>query len=1203
MAFLVLADNFSAQAPPAVNGSAVAFDSDRKQLVAFGGVSQIVRGPVNLRSNTWKREGNVWVDMPLTFRPQARSGHSMAYDLSSRRHIMFGGHDGSSYLADTWAFDGTAWTLLPSNGPAGRRGHRLVYDVERGRIVMFGGSSAAGLLDDTWELNGNSWTLLNLSPSPAPRAGHSMAYDTWRKRVVLFGGSIGSSLSSDIWELSSSGWVNTFPNQPYRTGPGPTWRSGAGMVFDEDRGRCVIFGGLRQGGGEWSYFQADVWEWDGASWTNATIGQGQYGGGDWSNSCAYDALERDIVVVGSQDRDGWYDYFSRDGVWRMRDRIWRKEPLTFRSPVTGNVFGLTEALTFAEAMRRAVVEGAELAEVANAAESQWAGSSFLAGTGLAWIGLTDQAQEGEWRWINGSSNLLRRWASGEPNGGSGENHVVITSAGFWADVSSAGSRPALLRYPGAPTWMAEHRFITSGLPTGGLSGHTATELNNQTILVFGGRTSQALSGNTYAFDGISLTQLWPNLQPTARELHSMVNLGSLQQALLFGGKNPVGMVLGDTWTWGNNQWSYMSTWNAPPARYGHRLVFDQANGRGLLFGGEDANGNVLGDFWGWNGSSWTQLALPRLPPPRSHFGLDWDLHRSKLFLYGGKSGSSELDDFWVWDGSGWDEVSAALQPQSRHAATMAWDPVSARMILFGGKAGVVQGDTWHLTAVSGSPYGESIWSNVQPSVAPIPRSGAAAAFDLLRGRFIIFGGDSGQMKLGDTWLYDGTSWSQAAVSAAPVPVDGAVMVFDSARGRCVLFGGSDASGVLHNETWEWDGSNWQQALPASQPSARTLHAMAYDSQRQRVVLYGGKDSSSAFLGDTWEFDGVNWVQVSGSGPSARAGSAFCYDSVRGQSVLVGGHDASGILQQTWIWNGSAWIQAAPMRHPLGLNQPVVAFDSVRGKVLFFGGASAGWLTNFGDSWEWDGSQWSRVLLPRSDGPWNPGPRKGHTLSYDRRLQAVVVHGGTRGGSALGDMWAWDGGAWSRLSSPSPQMIPRHSASAIFSTAMNGTLIMGGQDGGAIHSDIWATFASVAATGADYGQGCAGLYGLPRLNVRAGHEALLGRTLICDLTNVPTTNFNLAFGLYDLQRTSFVGQAIPVHLDFAGLPSCYAWTGGGWSVTLPPMQAGTGTSLRVPIPYASGLLGASIFLQALIFDNSNGRWASVSNAVEARVGNR
>ena len=80
------------------------------------------------------------------------------------------------------------------------------------------------------------------------------------------------------------------------------------------------------------------------------------------------------------------------------------------------------------------------------------------------------------------------------------------------------------------------------------------------------------------------------------------------------------------------------------------------------------------------------------------------------------------------------------------------------------------------------------------------------------------------------------------------------------------------------------------AAPLSRPQVRWNSPLAYDSSRGRVVMFGGTDSSaSRNLADTWEWDGTNWIQrAPATSPTARAGHAMAYDSIRGRVVLFGG---------------------------------------------------------------------------------------------------------------------------------------------------------------------------------------------------------------------------------------------------------------------------------------------------------------------------
>ena len=92
---------------------------------------------------------------------------------------------------------------------------------------------------------------------------------------------------------------------------------------------------------------------------------------------------------------------------------------------------------------------------------------------------------------------------------------------------------------------------------------------------------------------------------------------------------------------------------------------------------------------------------------------------------------------------------------------------------------------------------------------------------------------------------------------------------------------------------------WTQNQDAG-PGPRGYQAMAYDSSRGRTVLFGGLGASGV-LADTWEWDGGNWTQMADSGPPARSSHAMAYDVQRNQTVLFGGRgsDAHDLKDDTW----------------------------------------------------------------------------------------------------------------------------------------------------------------------------------------------------------------------------------------------------------------------------------------------------------------
>ena len=292
------------------------------------------------------------------------------------------------------------------------------------------------------------------------------------------------------------------------------------------------------------------------------------------------------------------------------------------------------------------------------------------------------------------------------------------------------------------------------------------------------------------------------------------------------------------------------------------------------------------------------------------------------------------------------------------------------------------------------------WTQAAPSTSPSARNSHGLAYDVARGVAVMFGGYDGNntTALGDTWAYEGTNWTPHTPASAPDARWGHAMAFDNRRARTVLFGGFRPGVGSVADTWEFDGTNWTQLATANAPAGRAYHAMAFDSVRNRMVAFGGLGNAVATLGDTWTFDGVDWTQVAtANAPSARRGAAIAFDAARGKTVLFGGGDGTTNFNDTWTFDGTSWTQRTTTAAPSARWQAAATFDSVRGRVLLHGGADVAFATNYGDTWEWDDTNWAQT----STG--GPSARHGAGLVYDARRGAAVMFGGR--GTAFGaDTW-------------------------------------------------------------------------------------------------------------------------------------------------------------------------------------------------------
>src|SRR5574339_494869 len=97
-----------------------------------------------------------------------------------------------------------------------------------------------------------------------------------------------------------------------------------------------------------------------------------------------------------------------------------------------------------------------------------------------------------------------------------------------------------------------------------------------------------------------------------------------------------------------------------------------------------------------------------------------------------------------------------------------------------------------------------------------------------------------------------------------------------------------------------------------------------------------------------------------------------YDANRGVVVMFGGTFPS----DTWEWDGEAWTERKPGTLPGPAYHAAAAWDAARGKLVLFGGLTAG-FGNWNETWEWDGTNWTKRLPTTS-----PPGRSEHVMSYD-----------------------------------------------------------------------------------------------------------------------------------------------------------------------------------------------------------------------------
>lgn len=293
-------------APTAFGGSA--WDTARGRLVAFGG--EVGTGPgAVVNNNTAEWNGTAWLTINPANRPSARRRPAMAYDAARGECVLFGGGFGAAgFLQDTWVWNGTNWfQRTPALTPPARFGAAMAYDSARQVVVMFGGFNPAGTdLNDTWEWNGTNWTPRTTSPTPSARGAHRLAFDAARGVTLLYGGfSTPTGLTlADTWRWNGTTWT---------TGPaGPGSLCDQVFVYDPDRQRVVLWGGLRFTGASVGIDLNQTWEWTGTSWTQRTTTSTPIARSVWA--AGFDPASRGVLLSGGATGNG----FQFGDTWTLR---------------------------------------------------------------------------------------------------------------------------------------------------------------------------------------------------------------------------------------------------------------------------------------------------------------------------------------------------------------------------------------------------------------------------------------------------------------------------------------------------------------------------------------------------------------------------------------------------------------------------------------------------------------------------------------------------------------------------------------------------------------------------------------------------------------------------------------------------------------------------------------------------------------------
>lgn len=369
-------------------------------------------------------------------------------------------------------------------------------------------------------------------------------------------------------------------------------------------------------------------------------------------------------------------------------------------------------------------------------------------------------------------------------------------------------------------------------------------------------------------------------------------------------------------------------------------------------------------------------------------------------------------------------------------------------------------------AISPTQFSPATWIEKFTLTSPSARLDTAMAFDIASNRSTLFGGTinvNGGQVLGDTWEWDGNQWLQKAPGTSPNARAGHAMTFDYYRNKVVLYGGQDANGSTFAETWEWNATTWTNRS-AGNPGGLFNCALAFGllqpgtgSQRYVTVLFGGQTVPTTLNGSlgagavsiavasTTGFPSkglliIDNEQITYTGTSG--GNTFTGCSRGANGTVATSHTDTtpvvAILNNTWEWNGSSWALKSTSHSPPARVYHSMAFDSVRNKVVIFGGSFG--ETIYADTWEYDGVDWQQVFVSI-----NPSARSFASMVFNQLEKTMIMFGGFYKGAGLvlNDTWSYDGISWTQKNILGPAARAAHAMN--YDSVQNKIVLFGGTD--------------------------------------------------------------------------------------------------------------------------------------------------------------
>lgn len=210
------------------------------------------------------------------------------------------------------------------------------------------------------------------------------------------------------------------------------------------------------------------------------------------------------------------------------------------------------------------------------------------------------------------------------------------------------------------------------------------------------------------------------------------------------------------------------------------------------------------------------------------------------------------------------------------------------------------------------------------------------------------------------------------------------------------------------------------------PGLRFGFGMVYEDKSEGIILHGGFGSGNGIYSgpnqsDTWIWNGSSWLEIK-TNPIFLHDHALAYNKTTQENIIFGGRYDHLFKEDTYKKSGEKWIEIDTKKEisPGARTEHALEFDEKRNSIILFGGKGMPFADRglpfprfphkLDDTWEWKDSVWTKLDVKAPESRW------GHHMVYDENLGVIILFGGYNGINYFNDTWIWAGNTatWSKI---------------------------------------------------------------------------------------------------------------------------------------------------------------------------------------------